>query len=51
MLVRLHRDEWSDFVDTDTIGMVVSWKNKEVEVVFTNGTREHYWIWNLVELQ
>lgn len=48
MLVRLKHETWSDFVDTNTVGMVTSWNGKEVRVVFTSGKRENHWIWNLV---
>jgi hypothetical protein len=51
LLVRLDKKHWSSFVDTSTPGMVISWKGKQVEVLFTNGEREQHWLWSLVEIK
>ena len=51
MLVKLKREQWFDFIDTDVIGVVTSWNKKEVDVVFVNGSRGKYWIWNLLPVE
>ena len=50
MLVKLDDRDWSDFVDTSNIGMVMSWEGKRVDVLFINGVREEHWIWSLREV-
>ena len=48
MLVKLKREQWFDFIDTDVVGVVTSWNKKEVNVTFTDGSKGKYWIWNLL---
>lgn len=50
MLVKLDDRDWSSFIDTSNIGIVMSWEGKQVDVLFTNGDREKHWIWSLREL-
>ena len=47
MLVKLDEKDWSSFIDTDNFGIVMSWHNKRVDVLFTDGSREEHWIWSL----
>ena len=50
MLVKLDDRDWSDFVDTSNIGVVMSWEGKSVDVLFINGVREKHWVWSLREV-
>ena len=50
MLVKLDDRDWSDFVDTSNIGIVMSWEGKRVDVLFINGVREEHWVWSLREV-
>jgi len=51
MLVKLDPKFWSSFVDTTTPGMVMSWQGKQVDVLFTNGNTEQFWLWSLREIK
>jgi hypothetical protein len=51
MLVKLDEKHWSSFVDTTTPGVVLSWKGKQVKILFTNGHREQHWLWSLREIK
>jgi len=50
MLVRLDDKDWSSFIETSDVGMVISWQGKQVDVLFTSGQKEKHWIWSLREL-
>lgn len=47
MLVKLKKEQFFDFIDTSSVGMVISWYKKEVDIIFSSGARERHWIWNL----
>ena len=47
MLVKLKKEQFFDFIDTSSVGVVISWYKKEVDIIFSSGARERHWIWNL----
>ena len=50
MLVELNKKDWSDFVDTESIGVVLSWDKVKVKV-YRNHKKESFWVWNLREVK
>ena len=48
-LVKLDPKNFFDFIDTSPVGVVMSWRGKEVEVVFSDGTRDQVWLWSLID--